>query len=44
MCPSEDPTDNRADNDMVFYMSNIIPQAANNNQGVWGTFEGQCRT
>jgi endonuclease G, mitochondrial len=44
MCPSEDRTDTRADNDMLFFMSNIIPQAANNNQGVWGNFEGYCRT
>lgn len=44
MCPSEDRTDNTNDNDMVFLMSNIIPQAATNNQGVWGTFEDYCRT
>ena len=44
MCPSEDRTDSRADNDMVFFMSNIIPQAATNNQTVWGNFEGDCRT
>lgn len=44
MCPSEDRTDTRADNDMLFFMSNIIPQSAANNQGVWGNFEGDCRT
>ena len=44
LCPSEDRTDSRADNDMVFFMSNIMPQAAVNNQGVWGTFEGYCRS
>ena len=44
MCPSEDRTDNVMDNDMVFFMSNIIPQAANNNQGVWANFEDYCRT
>ena len=44
MCPSEDRTDNVTDNNMVFYMSNIIPQAANNNEGVWANFEGYCRT
>jgi DNA/RNA endonuclease G (NUC1) len=43
MCPSEDRTDTRADNDALFFMSNIIPQAAVNNQGVWGNFEGDCR-
>jgi len=44
MCPSEDRTDNTSDNDMVFYMSNIIPQAADNNQGVWANFEDYCRS
>jgi len=44
MCPSEDRTDNVTDNDMVFFMSNIIPQASNNNEGVWANFEGYCRT
>jgi DNA/RNA endonuclease G (NUC1) len=44
LCPSEDRTDTRADNDLVFFMSNIMPQSAVNNQGVWGTFEGYCRT
>ena len=44
LCPSEDRTDTRADNDMVFFMSNIMPQDAVNNQGVWGTFEGYCRS
>src|SRR4029077_1013648 len=44
MCPSADRTDNVSDNDLVFYMSNIIPQAANNNEGVWGNFEDYCRT
>jgi DNA/RNA endonuclease G (NUC1) len=44
MCPSEDRTDNVTDNDMVFFMSNIIPQAANNNEGVWANFENFCRS
>jgi endonuclease G len=43
MCPSEDRTDTEADNDLVFYMSNIIPQAANNNQHAWADFETYCR-
>ena len=43
LCPSEDRTDTRANNDAVFFMSNIMPQSAVNNQGVWGTFEGYCR-
>jgi DNA/RNA endonuclease G (NUC1) len=44
MCPSEDRTDNTTDNKLVFYMSNIIPQAANNNGGPWGSLENYCRT
>ena len=44
MCPSADRTVTVADNDQVFYMSNIIPQAADNNQGVWANFETYCRT
>lgn len=44
LCPSDDRTDNTNDNDLVFYMSNIMPQAATNNQGVWGNLEDYCRT
>ncbi|HEY4415556.1 MAG TPA: DNA/RNA non-specific endonuclease [Verrucomicrobiae bacterium] len=44
LCPSEDRTDTTNDNKMVFYMSNIMPQDAINNSGVWGTFEGYCRS
>jgi len=44
MCPSADRTDNDADNELVFLMSNIIPQAPINNSGVWGAFEGYCRS
>ena len=44
LCPSADRTDNVTDNDLVFLMSNIIPQAPNNNEGVWGNFEDYCRT
>jgi DNA/RNA endonuclease G (NUC1) len=44
MCPSGDRTDNTMDNDLVFYMSNIIPQASSNNQGVWENFESYCRS
>ena len=44
MCPSADRTDNVVDNDLVFRMSNIIPQASQNNQGVWANFEDECRT
>jgi DNA/RNA endonuclease G (NUC1) len=44
MCPSADRTDNTTDNDLVFYMSNIIPQTPDNNQGVWENLESYCRT
>jgi len=44
MCPSADRTDSADDNKQVSFMSNIIPQAQNNNQGVWGNFEDYCRT
>jgi DNA/RNA endonuclease G (NUC1) len=43
MCPSEDRTDTTNDNQMTFFMSNIIPQAADNNQIPWANFEGYCR-
>jgi DNA/RNA endonuclease G (NUC1)/PKD repeat protein len=44
MCPSADRTDNVTDNNLVFLMSNIIPQNSSQNSGVWGDFEGYCRT
>jgi endonuclease G len=43
-CPSADRTDNATDNDLVFYMSNIMPQAPDNNQGPWEALETYCRT
>jgi DNA/RNA endonuclease G (NUC1) len=44
MCPSADRSVTVADNNIVFYMSNIIPQAPDNNQGPWASFEAYCRT
>lgn len=44
MCPSDDRTDNTTDNKLVFFMSNIIPQSPDNNQGPWASFESYCRT
>lgn len=44
LCPSEDRTDNTNDNKLVFFMSNIMPQSAANNQGVWANFEDYCRS
>lgn len=43
MCPSADRTDSKEDNDMVFVMSNIIPQTPDNNEGVWEHLEAYCR-
>ena len=44
MCPSEDRTVTAADNQQLFLMTNIVPQAADNNQGPWEVFESYCRT
>lgn len=44
MCPSADRTDTSAHNKILFYMSNILPQAPDNNQGPWEKFETYCRT
>lgn len=44
MCPSYDRTDTSANNKLVFFMSNIIPQTAHNNQGVWQDFEAYCQS
>ncbi|MGI9088917.1 MAG: DNA/RNA non-specific endonuclease [Chthoniobacterales bacterium] len=44
MCPSDDRTDNVTDNNVVFLMSNFLPQTADNNQGVWESFEYYCRS
>lgn len=44
MCPSADRTITTTDNQQVFYMSNMVPQAPDNNQGVWANFESYCRS
>src|SRR4051812_7257554 len=43
MCPSADRTVSRADNDVTFFMSNMVPQTPDNNQGIWASFETYCR-
>ncbi len=43
MCPSGDRTNTAEDNSITFLMTNIIPQAANNNQGPWAELEHYCR-
>lgn len=44
MCPSADRLKSTADNEFTFRMSNIIPQASQNNQGLWNNFESYCRS
>lgn len=44
MCPSADRTLTVADNSATFLMTNMIPQAPNNNQGPWAALEDYCRT
>lgn len=41
---SADRTATIADNSSTFFMTNIIPQAPNNNRGVWASFENHLRT
>ncbi len=43
MAPSADRTNSIADNLPLFYMSNIVPQAPDNNQGPWVQLEEYCR-
>ncbi len=44
MCPSADRTFSVADNSSTFLMTNMIPQAPDNNQGPWANLENYCRT
>ena len=44
MTPSADRTQSTPDNVATFKMSNIIPQASANNQGLWANFETYCRS
>ncbi len=44
MCPSADRTASVADNSSTFLMTNMIPQAPNNNQGPWANMESYLRT
>ena len=42
-CPSSDRTSTVAANSSTFLMTNIIPQAPNNNQLTWARLEDSCR-
>jgi endonuclease G len=44
MCPSADRTSSIAANSSTFLMTNIIPQAPQNNQITWASLEDYCRT
>ncbi|MBK6266001.1 DNA/RNA non-specific endonuclease [Marivirga sp. S37H4] len=43
LCPSADRTYSSKANSNTFFMTNIAPQAADNNQRSWATLEGYCR-
>lgn len=43
MSPSADRTDSVANNSATFLMTNMIPQAPDNNQGVWANLENYSR-
>jgi endonuclease G len=43
-CPSADRTNSVATNSATFLMSNMMPQAPDNNQGPWANLETYCRT
>lgn len=43
-CPSADRTTDLDDNSATFLMTNMIPQAPNNNQRTWGDLEEWART
>ena len=44
MCPSADRTLTATANSQTFYLTNMVPQAANNNRGPWEKFETYCRS
>lgn len=44
MTPSADRTLTVAANSQTFYLTNMVPQAGNNNRGAWANLEEYCRT
>jgi endonuclease G len=44
MCPSADRTLTTTANSQTFYLTNMVPQAANNNRGPWEKLEAEART
>ncbi len=43
-CPSADRTSSVVDNSATFFMSNMMPQAPNNNQQTWANLENYARS
>src|SRR5207237_4141408 len=43
-CPSADRTSTLENNSATFYMTNMMPQAPNNNQKTWADLENYTRT
>ncbi|HEX7836428.1 MAG TPA: DNA/RNA non-specific endonuclease [Kofleriaceae bacterium] len=44
MCPSADRTQTIAANSQTFFLTNMVPQAANNNRGPWAALEDELRS
>jgi endonuclease G len=44
MCPSADRSLTVTANSQTFYLTNMVPQAANNNRGPWEKLESELRT
>jgi endonuclease G len=44
MCPSADRTLTVTANQQTFYLTNMVPQSANNNRGPWADLEAEART
>jgi endonuclease G, mitochondrial len=44
LCPSDDRDKTEEDNQATFLMSNIVPQAPNNNRTTWRNLEEYCRS
>jgi endonuclease G len=44
MCPSGDRTRTTSENSETFFLSNMVPQASNNNRGPWERLESESRS